>query len=1311
MADLFGAIGDAAEPLSGALDFLAPQTSVTPGQGFSLGSLLKSVGQGARDVVGQGPGALAGGVQAALDFDSGMSARDRLLVGGLTALGAGMAARQIHTNWKQTLDRSMIKAAPAGYGELLELGERRRFAENLSPAGVEATRRYPGVNLRQAEILGAVDYDGVMRGIRRWDVDNPAAETQGKRLFLEYSNRVGSSEAAQVDWARFDLAVERGVLTGKSNDRIRGLWRKLTSSPESMTPSETEELFGAVSAVSDATQFAGHDFSVGIVGRIERIEMSPNGPILYTRHPTGWVDGSAVDPVVRTKRLETLNYRQLADRGKQILRSIYEMGMADWTRGEGAPRRLPADLEVGPEWYPTARRDVAKAFGYEDVDSDRLERAVAAVSFLSEAEDWSTNIEKARRVMQNKAVQDEVLDGDFQSWIRQGKSHVYAGSRGADHQKAFNEIHRSFTSAGFKVSQKDLGVVLRLVGEQESVAQIFATTERRKQKNFYLNIYRPELEFPVTIDRHAFDAFLGIDTGITDRPIDLSMSDGDTVYDVVGDTYRSLAKDLGVLPHQLQAVVWETWRMLKQDAPRNGWAKNDPFMWPEADGSTNAIYEALNGRDVFTSPGSLGGRPTLVMPADVLRISEAGGIASAALPDGTVAHIADINDESAAKLRQFYPAVLGDDRVPRWVPIRPNPVQSVTEVRRALMGEPAARGESFLSSELAQLGGHPLLSGTDTITFDVEPNGRMPRLRALHPIQLGRFESDEAEFLVERLDPDTIDPNQFVDLKTSPLTTHQWVAISAVTPDGDRTRELFAELKRKGYNPIEQRGRYTMDDGSVSEETSFLVFGMPTDEGIALGSKYGQESVLIPQGLAYSDGTGRFMPQEGLEFDIPDGADGTTLVLGGQEVRFSFDFDWSSEPEMALPGAGGRTTRVRRKVAVQLPPRSQRNLVEVADELEKLGARNVSIYTKRPRVEGWNRAVEHLYDDGIQTYALRTEKGGLTSPNSGFVFTRNIDGLPKAAPLVPSRPGTVDDLLPTLPVPARKSGKKWILEPEGDEVSGAIEAKALLEQHGEKGPFEIRTPAGKFEFPNEPTAAARPTILLKNGSFAPGPRRTSPMPDWERDFGFEFDPGYRVGNQLERLDDRTVAGLRGLTETLFGEYEDAFRRWRLPRVTVSPSDGKQYAYIEWGGRPGGAIILAKEWWSDQPAFMADLRSQRTTGKLAKGADVSPESILAHEYGHMVHGAIVANQGFVKNPQIDKDLRQLVAPQTGEKRAQWHSIARQQISTTASREPAELVAEAFSEVYAGNPSRLSKKVVDLVNDRLQSSMKFRKVVGF
>jgi hypothetical protein len=1491
---IFEQIGEAVSPLGGAVDFLAPPAQAR-GAGFSLGELFGSLKAGAVDAISEGPAAIAGGIKGAFDPTSGLSARDRLLIGGLSVAGTGMMARQVHRAWKASMS-PVTKSAPVGYGNLYELGDVRRNVELSTPAGLSVMSQYPGVNIRQAEILAANDYEGVIRPLRRWQ-DNPEADVAAQTLFERYANTVEGAEAAQVDWARFDHAVERGIFAYNQNARVRSLWKKLVTEPQNLSDAESDELFGIVRQVSEATQAAGHDFSVGVVGRIERIDVTDAGPIVYTRVPHGWTEGSTVDRSIREQRLMHLNYRQLADRGKYMLRTLYQIGIDDWNRPEGAPRRLPAELEVGPEWYPTARHDVAKAFGYGLEDSPELQRAVAAVSFLSEAEDWSTNIGKAQRLLTDQTVAPALTDPDFTAWLRSGSQidasnpklgrYEYAGKRQTAHEATFEALHKHATSSGFKVSKADLRVVLRLMGDEDLTA-IFRSTQRRKQKNFYLNIYHPELPYPVTIDRHAFDAYLGIDSGVNDRPIDLSTGEGEQVYDVIADTYRAVAEELGILPHELQAVVWETWRMLKGASGRNGWGRNDPFMLPEADGSENVVYGAFNGRGLY------GGEQLQEhLPADVLDISTTG-MEAAALPDGSVAYIADITDETSAKLRNLYPAINGADNVPRWAPVRPEPVFSLAPIKAA--AERGAIAETYVGTMP-----HPVLDPSESVMFELPDGVKPPRLRGVRPERFARVAVSEPEYSLQRLGIEDLEPGTFQDSVRSPLKTHAWAAISADLNDdqvrslgfGDyevtqARRALRAELERRGFKPIDMEGIY--EGGS---EPSFLVFGITPDEALELGEKFGQDSVATNYGLLYSRrgavepanldrsafpttealyGAGnvdavfkgapktvapwpsagrlksgkqwdkdlikeamqdkppvemidprylhstqrevvlehakRYMddpkakPLAGdssnndvwiyerldgrrdiltghhralrallqgtelearvireakinagrdIEYNIPPEADyRSKLVIGGQEVTFATDIDFTDQryrPSQLLP----RTERQAQKYVAKLA--GKRDIVELAEEIEAKGGRNVGIYTSRPEVDGWVRAVDNVYTDGVSTHVTRTKDAEYISPQSGPVFVRSTDGLPDgptaAGPSIEQvGPGLVrlsnaleiraqgelkvgdSPLSVTLngepvkrfalngrtltPLGADTAadlivvpGKKTVIETTTDDVLPAAEARTALRAVLGDSPIELKTPKGRFSFPSEPKTQRRGTVLLKNGLKIKAPHRDKPLKDWEADFGIEFDPGYRNGRQVLQLPDDTIAELRQAMELVFPEYEPALRRWRLSRISVSDGLPDAYAQLHW--QAGGPIVLSKDWWSDIPAMVESLKLERAQGHLSRRAAPTPASILLHELGHVVHGSIRLGEGMVKSSDFDRTVAKAVS--YSRYNEPWSSVASREISHTAGTEISELVAEAFSEVYSSeNASALANRIVDLTLERLHDSLKYRKLTG-
>lgn len=84
----------------------------------------------------------------------------------------------------------------------------------------------------------------------------------------------------------------------------------------------------------------------------------------------------------------------------------------------------------------------------------------------------------------------------------------------------------------------------------------------RKVRSFYHNILLPDTSYEVTIDRHAFDVAVGCTTD--DRTRKALNRVG--MYDQFRRLYRDAARELGCLPHQVQAVTWLAWKRTKDYA-------------------------------------------------------------------------------------------------------------------------------------------------------------------------------------------------------------------------------------------------------------------------------------------------------------------------------------------------------------------------------------------------------------------------------------------------------------------------------------------------------------------------------------------------------------------------------------------------------------------------------------------------------------------------------------------------------------------------------------------------------------------------
>ena len=94
-------------------------------------------------------------------------------------------------------------------------------------------------------------------------------------------------------------------------------------------------------------------------------------------------------------------------------------------------------------------------------------------------------------------------------------------------------------------------------------ADPFEVLGGRKVRSFYSNIVRPTTAGAVTVDRHAVDMLVGRRGAVEDRVLERIGA-----YARCAAVIRGVARDLGMRPHEVQAVAWVAWRQVHDVAYR-----------------------------------------------------------------------------------------------------------------------------------------------------------------------------------------------------------------------------------------------------------------------------------------------------------------------------------------------------------------------------------------------------------------------------------------------------------------------------------------------------------------------------------------------------------------------------------------------------------------------------------------------------------------------------------------------------------------------------------------------------------------------
>ena len=272
-----------------------------------------------------------------------------------------------------------------------------------------------------------------------------------------------------------------------------------------------------------------------------------------------------------------------------------------------------------------------------------------------------------------------------------------------------------------------------------SMASIDAAIgSKYKVRNFYNNIYNPDLDGPVTIDTHAIAAALMLALGSSDDITKLGFGYKGTTSKYFGqkgatpfitEAYRRAAKQKGVKALQMQAIVWMTVREAFADKSNKGFQERIIKLWKEAEqfkGDETArrakldeirkeIMSTFNAKAVEENYKE--GDPTITESYDRSNIP--------AIIKGTPTPEVNYSIEVAPN---------PDDRVAtqEWNALAPEEQQRITnEVLTTVINEVASREKVHLDLPRMQIGGFEGGTQLSTVVSLVEAPEKARRIGAI----------------------------------------------------------------------------------------------------------------------------------------------------------------------------------------------------------------------------------------------------------------------------------------------------------------------------------------------------------------------------------------------------------------------------------------------------------------------------------------------------------------------------------------------------------------------------------------------------
>lgn len=125
---------------------------------------------------------------------------------------------------------------------------------------------------------------------------------------------------------------------------------------------------------------------------------------------------------------------------------------------------------------------------------------------------------------------------------------------------ANKELFKQYLSNGRAKHYGILNAKCDAIMQAKTICEVYKILNGKKIRAFYMNILFPNKATETTLDRHALACLFQLPDKVTTVDnYNMTVKQ----YNIFSGIYIELASELGLLPHQLQAITWNSYRDLR----------------------------------------------------------------------------------------------------------------------------------------------------------------------------------------------------------------------------------------------------------------------------------------------------------------------------------------------------------------------------------------------------------------------------------------------------------------------------------------------------------------------------------------------------------------------------------------------------------------------------------------------------------------------------------------------------------------------------------------------------------------------------